>query len=207
LRRRARVRDHAASLGLDGAAAVESIDAPIRFFALALDAAGQPIPVMHSDTAFALLFDDPSPELLTLVARELLRPFPAGLRTDVGMLVANPAYANDPAASAMFTRADYHGTVVWSWQQAAMAAGLSRQLSREDLKADTREALLLAERALWQGIEATRARRTEELWSWEPAFGKAALIPFGQARGHVDESNALQLWSTVYLALRPPPRP
>ncbi|MDI1443417.1 hypothetical protein [Polyangium sp. 6x1] len=204
---RARVSEYAASVDLDGAPAVASIDAPIRFFALALDAAGKPIPVMHSDTAFALLFDEPSPEFLTLVAGELLRPFPAGLRTDVGMLVANPAYAGDPALAAMFTRADYHGTVVWSWQQAAMAAGLSRQLARKDLPAATREALLLAERALWEGIEAAHARRAEELWSWEPVGGKAALIPFGQARGHVDESNALQLWSTVYLALRPPPRP
>ncbi|WP_272427490.1 hypothetical protein [Polyangium jinanense] len=203
---RARVSEYAAAVGLDGALAVASIDVPIRFFALALDAAGKPIPVMHSDTAFVLLFDEPSPELLTLVAHDLLRPFPAGLRTDVGMLVANPAYAGDPALAAMFTRADYHGTVVWSWQQAAMAAGLSRQLSRKDLPDATREALLLAERALWEGIEATHARRAEELWSWEPRGGKAVLIPFGQARGHVDESNALQLWSTVYLALRPPSR-
>jgi len=204
---RARVSEYAASVGLDGALAAASIDAPIRFFALALDAAGRPIPVMHSDTSFVLLFDAPSPELLTLVARELLRPFPAGLHTGVGMLVANPAYAGDPALAAMFTRADYHGTVVWSWQQAAMAAGLTRQLSRKDLPAATREALLLAERALWEGIDATHAQRAEELWSWEPAGGKAVLVPFGQARGHVDESNALQLWSTVYLALRPPPRP
>ena len=204
---RARVAEYAASVGLDGAAAVASIDTPIRFHALALDAAGRPIPVMHSDTAFVLLFDEPSPELLTLVAGELLRPFPAGLRTDVGLLVANPAYADAPALTAMFTRADYHGTVVWSWQQAAMAAGLSRQLARKDLPAATREVLLLAERSLWEGIEATHARRAEELWSWEPRGGKAVLIPFGQARGHVDESNAVQLWSTVYLALRPPPRP
>ncbi|MDI1428834.1 hypothetical protein [Polyangium sorediatum] len=203
---RARVNEYAVSVGLDGAAAVASIDTPVRFFALALDAAGQPIPVMHSDTAFVLLFDEPSPEVLTLVAHELLRPFPAGLHTDVGMLVANPAYAGDAALAAMFTRADYHGTVVWSWQQAAMAAGLSRQLARKDLPAATREALVLAERVLWEGIEATHARRAEELWSWEPAGGKAVLLPFGQARGHVDESNALQLWSTVYLALRPPPR-
>jgi hypothetical protein len=201
---RARVGAYAASIGLDGAAAVASIDGPVRLFALALDTTGRPIPVMHSDTSFVLLFDDPSPELLDIVAQDLLRPFPAGLRTDVGMLVANPAYAGDPALAAMFTRADYHGTVVWSWQQAAMAAGLSRQLARKDLPAATRDALSRAERALWEGIEATYARRAEELWSWEPAAGKPVLVPFGQARGHVGESNAVQLWSTVYLALKPP---
>nr|WP_240807679.1 hypothetical protein [Polyangium spumosum] len=201
---RARVNEYAAALGLDGARAVASIEGPIPLLALALDDAGRPIPVMHSDTAFVLLFDEPSPELLEIVARELLRPFPAGLRTDVGMLVANPAYAGDPALAAMFTRADYHGTVVWSWQQAAMVAGLSRQLAREGLPTRTREMLRAAERASWEGIEAVRARRAEELWSWEPAGGEVRLVPFGQARGHVDESNALQLWSTVYLALSPP---
>jgi cytochrome b involved in lipid metabolism len=31
-----------------------------------------------------------------------------------------------------------------------------------------------------------------------------ATAPFGQNRGDADESNAAQLWSTVYLAVRRP---
>ena len=64
----------------------------------------------------------------------IMRPFPAGLMTDVGLLVANPALASAELRRE-FTRFAYHGTVVWSWQQALLAAGLERQLRRADLPA------------------------------------------------------------------------
>jgi hypothetical protein len=35
--------------------------------------------------------------------------------TDVGMLVANPAYGDDPVYAANWTTGAYHGTVVWGW--------------------------------------------------------------------------------------------
>jgi hypothetical protein len=31
-------------------------------------------------------------------------------------------------------------------------------------------------------------------------------VPFGQGGGHVDESNAAQLWSTVFLGVKRPAR-
>jgi hypothetical protein len=117
------------------------------------------------------------------------------------VVVANPAYAPD-ALKAIFSRKDYHGTVVWSWQQAMLASGLKRQLARSDLPAATRHALQAAERALWQGILALQERSTAELWSWEPKQGQAALATWDSAEG--DEACAAQLWSTVYLAVKPP---
>jgi hypothetical protein len=45
-----------------------------------------------------------------------------------------------------------------------------------------------------------------ELWSWSPVTGHYQVSPFATAAAHVDESNAAQLWSTTYLALRPPAR-
>jgi hypothetical protein len=135
----------------------------------------------------------------------MTRPFPAGLLTDVGLLVANPAYA-DAGIAAKFGRNAYHGTVVWSWQQALLAAGLARQLQRDDLPDTTRTRLRDARRRLWHAIDATRALRTSELWSWSYADGRYRMQPFGQGSGDVDESNAAQLWSTVYLAI-PPPSP
>lgn len=49
---------------------------------------------------------------------------PAG----VGMIVASPVYAaNNSEYLANFTRGDYHGTVVWSWQQAMMVQGRGLQ--------------------------------------------------------------------------------
>jgi hypothetical protein len=43
-----------------------------------------------------------------------------------------------------------------------------------------------------------------ELWSWSYAAGHYRLRPFGSSAADVTESNAAQLWSTVYLAVRPP---
>ena len=87
-----------------------------------------------------------------------------------------------------------------------LAAGLARQRARTDLDPVTRDELERAQRALWTVIRAMRAQAPGELWSFAVQGGQIVLSPFGQARGHKDESNAAQLWSTVYLAVRPPPR-
>jgi len=103
-----------------------------------------------------------------------------------------------------FSRNAYHGTVIWSWQQALFAAGLERQLHRTDLSAELRSHLKQAQRTLWSAIAATRAQRNSELWSWEFTAGHYQVAAFGAAAADADESNAAQLWSTVYLAVRPP---
>lgn len=201
---RAAVERYAQAQGLDSASALASLPADmLQFDALALDAAGKPVPVLHSDGGFALLFRKPEPQALQDMVETALRPFPAGLLTDAGMLVANPAYVDDRIA-ADFGRNAYHGAVVWSWQQALMAAGLARQLERDDLPDAVRDKLHDAQRRLWQAIDATKAMRTSELWSWSYADGRYRPVPFGQGRGDVDESNAAQLWSTVYLAIPHP---
>lgn len=73
-------------------------------------------------------------------ANNLLMPFPAGLSTPLGAIVANPAYGGDAVYAQNFTNSAYHGvrystflhcidsylnwlvskTVVWSWQLAMM---------------------------------------------------------------------------------------
>jgi hypothetical protein len=50
-------------------------------------------------------------------------------------------------------------------------------------------------------IENTRELRASELWSWRYVDGRYEPAPFGQNSGDADESNAAQLWSTVYLAI------
>ncbi len=204
---RSRVREYARRIGVDAGPALASLgDAPLRFAAIALDASGEPIPVLHSDGGFALLFADPPAATLDMLAASALHPFPAGLLTGVGMLVANPAYAG-AGVQQDFGRNAYHGAVVWSWQQALMAAGLERQLLRNDLPAATRTRLRAAQEALWDAIDATRATRTSELWSWSYVDGRYRVEPFGQSGGDADESNAAQLWSTVYLAVQRPVTP
>lgn len=204
-----RVSEYATSKGLDPTAAVASITGPLTYRAVSLTADGVPVPVMNTDDGFIFLFNNPSDEFLREAAGRIIRPFPAGLRTDVGLVVANTAL--DTFGSSLqrtFTRGDYHGTVIWSWQQAMLAAGLERQLKRTDLQAETIAQLRAAQTELWKVIQATRTLNTGELWSWKAQNGKTVYDSFADAavaeKRFVDESNAAQLWSTVYLAVQPP---
>lgn len=201
------ISDYARTLGVPDAPALAAIGAqPVRFPAIALDAQGRPIPVQNSDPGFALLFEKPSAAALGVMTTSLIDAFPAGLRTDAGMLVANPAFA-DAGIQRKFSPNAYHGAVIWSWQQALMAAGLARQLERKDLPADIRHQVARAQSCLWDGIEKTRSVQSSELWSWRYADDGYQVVPFGAAGADVDESNAAQLWSTVYLALHRPAGP
>jgi hypothetical protein len=177
---------------------------PFVFHALSLDAAGRPVPIVNSDEGFELLFGHPSAADLDTYVTAIMRPFPAGLMTDVGLLVANAAFAGRDV-QARFTPAAYHGAVVWSWQQALLAAGLERQLARCDLPAPVRAKLVAAQTELWRAIRAARSVQSSELWSWAYRNGRYEIVPFGAGKADVDESNAAQLWSTVYLAVQPPP--
>lgn len=197
---------YAASVGVPAGPAIRSIgNAPSAYHAIALDADGRPVPIVHSDEGFVLLFGKPAPADLDTYVTPLMRPFPAGLMTGIGQLTANPVFV-DKAAQARFAPSAYHGAVVWSWQQALFAAGLERQLARRDLPHGVRARLAAAQASLWRVIRATRAFQSSELWSWKYANGRYQVVPFGAGRDDVDESNAAQLWSTVYLAVQPPRR-
>jgi hypothetical protein len=201
---RAAVAAYAREIGVDEEHALRALgDAPLAFHALALDARGAPVRILNSDEGFRLLLTQPSPAEIERCVTAILRPFPAGLVTDVGVVVANPALAS-PAQRREFTRYAYHGTVVWSWQQALLVAGIDRQLRRADLPEATRTRLRDARTTVWTVIEKTRALRTSELWSWSYAGGAFEAEPFGRPGADVDESNAAQLWSTVFLGLTPP---
>lgn len=201
---RPRIEGYARALGIPAAPALGALGtAPLVFHAIALDDSGRPIPIVNSDEGFSLLFAQPSPADLETYVTAAMRPFPAGLMTDIGMLVANAAQT-DPTVQGRFTPAAYHGAVVWSWQQALFAAGLERQLARPDLPAKTRTVLTMAQARLWRAIAATRATQSSELWSWANTDGRYRVVAFGAGKQDVDESNAAQLWSTVYLAVRPP---
>lgn len=200
---RAAMTAYAGKLGVPAAL----ISGPVRFHAIALDGQGHPVPVQNSDEGFAMLFGKLSPEAAGGAADVIDRPFPSGLMTGAGMLVANPVFAS-PALQARFGPGAYHGVVVWSWQQALAAAGLARQLARSDLPAATRVRLRDTQTCLWRAIDATRSVQNSELWSWKYAAGGYRIAPFGASGADVDESNAAQLWSTVYLALaHPAPSP
>jgi hypothetical protein len=198
------ITDYAASLRIADGIALDSVDdSTVSFPALALTADEKTIPVIHSDIGFELLFGRPGSTSLGLGVTALMRPFPAGLLTPVGVVVANPVYAA-AAIQGKLTRNAYHGTVVWSWQQAVLAAGLRRQLQREDLPTPLEDRLRAAQTKLWDAIGAAHSMRNSELWSWSAAHGRFEIAPFGADASDADESNAAQLWSTVYLAMPAP---
>jgi hypothetical protein len=224
---RASVASYAVEIGVaDTSAQLEATDPGDRYslYGISLDASGTAMPVMHTDHGFVMVFARPSDAYLTRVATTITKDFPAGLMSRVGVMVANPAIApasftvtdpkniKDPSDDVpdvklhdLYTTAQYHGTVVWSWQQALLASGVRRQLDRSDLAPATRTALQAAECKLWDTIDAAQKVRAGELWSWAPtAAGQLEYRAFGYNVTDVDESNAAQLWSTVYLVVKRP---
>lgn len=201
---RQNITDYAASLNIADNAALRSVDVSrVSFPVLALSADEKAVPVLHSDVGFDMLFGQPTEAVLAQGVTALMRPFPAGLLTPVGVVVANPVYAT-PAIQAHLTASAYHGTVIWSWQQAVLAAGLRRQLQRHDLPVTLQETLRSAQMQLWSAIASAHSLRNSELWSWKFVQGHFDVAPFGANAADADESNAAQLWSTVYLAIPPP---
>ena len=204
---RANVRSYAASIGVEARSALDALGrGPVEFDALALDESGEPVQVVHSDAGFSLLFASPSPDAIERSLAAMTRRFPAGLMTDIGLLVANPVFAGERNREA-FGRGAYHGTVVWAWQQAVLIAGLDRQLMRADLSPALKSKLLAVRGKLWAVVSKTRDLRTSELWSWSFDGGRYRAAPFGAQSSDEDESNAAQLWSTVFLALEERPTP
>jgi hypothetical protein len=57
---------------------------------------------------------------------------------------------------------------------------------------------------LWRAIDASRSVQSSELWSWRYQDGGYRIAAFGESGADADESNAAQLWSTVYLAVKRP---
>lgn len=196
---RSRAERYAARIGVQASAALAALPRKgVTFRAVALDAQGKALPVLNSDEGFALLFLDLPDLEVERIVTTLMRPFPAGLLTDVGPVVATPAYADD-AVQPLFDRSRYHGTVIWSWQQAVLSAGIERQLGRIDLTPATRDVLMQARTKLAAALSEAHEIRGSELWSWSETDGRYRVEPFGQRQQDETESNAAQLWSTVHL--------
>jgi hypothetical protein len=138
------------------------------------------VDVLHTDTCFRLFLLNSTNQaqltsFLSNVASSILRPFPAGLSTPVGLVVANPALGAQAVLTQNFTNAAYHGTVVWSWPLAMMAKGLELQLARcmasgdgPDFCKDTTgvyKDVKDAYNMLWNTIEANESQLSSEVWS------------------------------------------
>ena len=177
----------------------------LRFIALALDGEGKPVPVMHTDVVFAL-FDLPlPPNELEDHLRALTLPFPLGLMTSVGPVVANGAYTNNEKGWKQFGPDAYHGAVVWGWVLGMLELGVMKKRTHLDpATGSCAEACDELERISAQLEEARKripAVATSELWSWKIEGGKLEPVDFGAGTTHATIGNAVQLWSTVWLSV------
>lgn len=214
-----------------------SSDGVVVDYGLAINSTETPdiIPITHTDTGFRhfLLNSTDDQQLTTFInasANAILRPFPAGLTTAVGAVVANPAFSGNNVLIANFTNSAYHGTVVWSWQLALMAKGFEIQLDRcpgSNSTNSTRPnstvpafckdtgvytALKGAYNRLWDVIQDNEDQLESEVWSWtysgakNETGGEYKLSPLGvlpppPGVSGGTESDIRQLWSLVFLAI------
>eukprot|EP01080_Neovahlkampfia_damariscottae_P008434 gene8434-260_t len=177
-------------------------DKDINFNSLSIHNNGSKIHVMHTDTSYLLVFTEPSEEELKKILTNLIGTFPVGLLIPkIGVSISNPCFSDSDFTKSNFKNGHYHGTTIWSWHQAFLILGIQKQSKRE-LTAETKKLLKITEKKLWEVINETEKIRQHELWSFIIDNGKFKYIPFSEVSDKKRESNALQLWSTVYLSIK-----
>jgi hypothetical protein len=155
----------------------------LRFPAVSLDSAGQPIPVMSTDPAMWLLLEEQPVERETELLRPFLLPYPVGLFIDgVGLTVANDAYAS-PQVWDMYARDLYHSPrVVWGREVNVLLAALARR-NRPGAIDSVRSAV------------ARSGLQYAELWSYKFEGGALRPVRYGS-------SSDVQLWTLTDLAVQ-----
>jgi len=112
----------------------------IVFPAVSLREDGSPVPIMHSDDSMMSTYGHPPVKYLENMAKVLSTPFPYGLHTDSGLVVANAVFAA-PELQKRFTPKNYHGLVSWGREENLLVFGISRILERQDLQPQLRQKL------------------------------------------------------------------
>ena len=155
----------------------------LRFPAVSLDSAGNPIPVMSTDPAMWLLLQRQDSAREAELLRPFLLPYPVGLFIDgVGLAVANDAYA-PPAVWQMFEHDLYHSPrVVWGREVNMLLAALATR-HRPGAVDSVRTAV------------ARSGLQYAELWSYKFEGGALRPIRYGSA-------SDVQLWTLTDLAVQ-----
>lgn len=155
----------------------------LRFPAVSLDSAGQPIPVMTTDPGMWLLLERQDPAREAELLKPFLLPYPVGLFIDrVGLAVANDAYAS-PAVWQMFERDLYHSPrVVWGREVNVLLAALATR-NHPGAIDSVRTAV------------ARSGLQYAELWSYKFESGTLRPVRYGSA-------SDVQLWTLTDLAVQ-----
>jgi len=157
----------------------------LRFPAVSLDSAGQPIPVMSTDPAMWLLLERQDDARESELLRPFLLPYPVGLFIDgLGLAVANDAYAA-PAVWEMFEGDRYHSPrVVWGREVSVLLAALAQGGRNRPGAIDSVRSAV-----------ARSGLQYAELWSYK--FEGAVLRPV-----RYGSSSDVQLWSLTEIAVQ-----
>src|SRR6266516_2150341 len=155
----------------------------LRFPAVSLDSAGEPIPVMSTDPGMWVLLARQSPDREAELLRPFLLPYPVGLFIEgVGLAVANDAYAS-PAVWQMFERDLYHSPrVIWGREVNVLLAALATR-NRAGAVDSLRTAV------------ARSGLQYAELWSYKFEGGALRAVRYGS-------SSDVQLWTLTDLAVQ-----
>ena len=123
---------------LRGEAVPAAIRDGLEFTALLMDPAGNPLPILHNDDVFSLLFGHPPIEQVRKIIRPFVLAYPFGLSfmdDDAGMAISNNVYAprdlpvlqdNWKNAWVKFGPDEYHGRAAWPWTMFALIIGIDR---------------------------------------------------------------------------------
>jgi len=155
----------------------------LRFPAVSLDSAGQPIPVMTTDPAMWLLLERQPADRESELLRPFVLPYPVGLFIDgVGLAVANDAYATSKVWD-MFEHDLYHSPrVVWGREVNVLLAALATR-NRPGAVDSVRTAV------------ARSGLQYAELWSYKFEAGTLRPVRYGS-------SSDVQLWTLTDLAVQ-----
>src|SRR5256714_5761667 len=155
----------------------------LRFPAVSLDSAGNPIPVMSTDPGMWLLLEHQDSAREAELLRPFLLPYPVGLFIDgVGLAVANDAYAS-PAVWQVFEHDLYHSPrVVWGREVNVLLAALATR-NRPSAIDSVRSAV------------ARSGLQYAELWSYKFDNGTLRPVRYGS-------SSDVQLWTLTDLAVQ-----
>ncbi|MEK6774092.1 MAG: hypothetical protein AABY64_09130 [Bdellovibrionota bacterium] len=189
------------SLNIDPVRLSEAPKEDLAFPAISLDKKGRPIRIMHSDDSIMMTFGSPSLDYLRTVSQRIDNLFPYGLKTPVGILVANPAFTSTDMQK-KFDETKYHGRVSWAMQEDLLVYGINRQLGRSDIPADLRTALIHSKTEVEKVIQSKSKMAGTEVFSIFYLDNNWVAIPF---RGDA-KSNSNQLWSHLRIA-SPQPQP
>ncbi len=176
----------------------------LTFRALSLDEHLQPVEVMNSDPGFLLFFGEPKPDDMEEILKIITLPYPLGLALPGGIAVANPAYSCNHALWKTLDGNAYHGRVVWAWQMFLIEMGLCRQIKRfgrNDLHRNLVEKTYKCLKRLRNMEQTAGNLANSELWTHEVLNGELKPVAYGVKLESETESNPVQLWSTVRMAV------